>query len=108
MIDAKKNEAVFRMHRNLAMHHKILPVLALGTLALSIGQGQQARAQIFLSPNQHFPQRPRLTVELEQGVRCSIEGGASPSLSFSIGAYPDLIFDNVVVNPTSSSAAQQS
>jgi len=78
------------------------------TLVLTNPHKQPARAQIFLSPNQQYPQRPRGTLDVGGGVRCSFEGGASPSLSLSIGAYPDLIFDNVVVNPTNSSAGQQS
>lgn len=45
---------------------------------------------------------------LSCGVRSSFKGGASPSLSLSVGAYHDLIFDNLVVNPASSSAGQQS
>lgn len=79
------------------------------TLILTFPHKQPAGAQIFLSPNQQYPQRPRGTLDVGGGVRCSFEGGASPSLSLSVGAYPDLIFDNVVVNtPTTSSLAQQS
>ncbi len=96
------------MRRNHTRHHPVAPLLALGTVALTFYQSHPVRAQIFLSPNQQYPQRPRATLDLGGGVRCSLEGGASPSLSLSVGAYPDLIFDNVVVNPTSSSAGQQS
>lgn len=96
------------MRRNHPRHRQVAHLLTLGALALSEPGSYPATAQIFLSPNQQYPQRPRGTLDVGGGVRCSFEGGASPSLSFSVGAYPDLIFDNVVVNSTSSSAGQQS
>jgi hypothetical protein len=96
------------MRRNHARHHQVAHLFAVGALTLTEPWCHPASAQIFLSPNQQYPQRPRFTLDVGGGVRCSVEGGASPSLSFSVGAYPDLIFDNVVVNSTSSSAGQQS
>lgn len=95
------------MRRNPARYHQVAHLFALGAFALIEPWCQPASAQIFLSPNQQYPQRPRVTLDLGGGVRCSVEGGASPSLSLSIGAYPDLIFDNVVVNPNNSSSAGQ-
>jgi hypothetical protein len=96
------------MRRNHRGHRQVTPLLALGALILTALQSHPSKSQIFLSPNQQYPQRPRATLDVGGGVRCSLEGGASPSLSLSVGAYPDLILDNVVVNSNSSSAGQQS
>jgi len=41
-------------------------------------------------------------------VRCSYEGGAGPSLSLSVGAYPDALINDVVVNSNVSSVGSQS
>jgi len=94
-----------RIHSRL---HQVASLLTLGTLALIQSAVSPVEAQINLSPNQQYPQRPRATLDVGGGVRCSLEGGVSPSVSFSLGAYPDLIFGNAVINSTTSSSGQQS
>lgn len=83
-------------------------LFSLAALLLTIAVHPYACAQIFLSPNQQFPQRSRGTLDLGGGVRCSFEGGAGPSLSLSVGAYPDVLMRDVVVNSNVSNVASQS
>ena len=49
---------------------------------------QAAIGQIYLSPNQQFPQGSRVSIDLGN-VRCNADAGALPNLSLSAGAYPD-------------------
>lgn len=91
------------MRRNITRVFQLSHLLPLaGLITLELVSLPKAQAQIFLSPNQQYPQRPRGTLDLGGGVRCSFEGGSSPSLSMSVGAYPDLLLNNVVVTPSTS------
>lgn len=83
-------------------------LFTLAAIALSLSAQLPANSQIYLSPNQQYPQRPRGSLDLGGGVRCTFEGGASPSLSFSVGAYPDMLMNDVVVSKSFSSTASQS
>jgi hypothetical protein len=49
---------------------------------------QAAVGQIYLAPNQQFPQGSRVSIDLGS-VRCNADAGALPNLSLSAGAYPD-------------------
>ena len=74
------------------------------TLALCLFLSPQAAvAQIFLAPNQQFPQGSRVSIDLGS-VRCNADAGALPNLSLSAGAYPDQLGNNVSVAQTDGNA----
>jgi hypothetical protein len=74
------------------------------TLALCLCLSPQAAlAQIFLAPNQQFPQGSRVSIDLGS-VRCNADAGALPNLSLSAGAYPDQLGNNVSVAQTDGNA----
>lgn len=63
-----------------------------------------ALAQIFLAPNQQFPQGSRVSIDVGD-VRCNSDGGALPNLSLSAGAYPDQLGNNISIAQQSSSSS---
>jgi hypothetical protein len=74
------------------------------TLALCLCLSPEAAvAQIFLAPNQQFPQGSRVSIDLGS-VRCNADAGALPNLSLSAGAYPDQLGNNVSVAQTDGNA----
>ena len=75
------------------------------TLALCLCLSPQAAvAQIFLAPNQQFPQGSRVSIDLGS-VRCNADAGALPNLSLSAGAYPDQWGNNISVAQSNSSSS---
>jgi hypothetical protein len=79
------------------------PCARKGLLALAIWHGllsQAAVAQIYLSPNQQFPQGSRVSIDLGT-VRCTSDTGSVPNLSLSAGAYPDQWGNNINVDRSS-------
>ena len=75
------------------------------TLALCICLSPQAAlAQIYLAPNQQFPQGSRVSIDLGT-VRCNAEGGALPNLSVSAGAYPDQWGNSISVAQSNGNAS---
>jgi hypothetical protein len=83
-------------------------LLALGSGICS--WGETSLAQIYLSPNQQFPQGSRVSIDVGS-VRCNSDGGALPSLNISAGAYPDQLNNNISVsqsNGSSSTGSQSS
>jgi hypothetical protein len=65
---------------------------------------QAALAQIYLAPNQQFPQGSRVSIDLGN-VRCNSDGGALPNLSVSAGAYPDQWGNRISVAQSSGNAS---
>jgi hypothetical protein len=76
-------------------------LLVLATCSLA---SQQTLAQIYLAPNQQFPQGSRVSIDLG-GVRCNADGGALPNLSLSAGAYPDQWGNNISLTQTNGNAS---
>lgn len=48
-----------------------------------------AAAQIYLNPIQQNMTRSRVSIDMGDGLRCTSDGGSVPTLSLSMGAYPD-------------------
>ena len=63
-----------------------------------------ALGQIYLAPNQQFPQGSRVAIDLGN-VRCTAEGGSLPNLSLSAGAYPDQWGNSISVAQSNGSAS---
>jgi hypothetical protein len=57
----------------------------------------EAAAQIFLNPAQQQMSRSRVSIDMGDGIRCTSEGGAVPTLGLSVGAYPDQWGNETVV-----------
>jgi len=65
---------------------------------------QAAIGQIYLAPNQQFPQGSRVSIDLG-AVRCNADAGALPNLSLSAGAYPDQWGNSVSVAQSNGNAS---
>jgi hypothetical protein len=80
-------------------------LLALGSGGTILSLGcSQALAQIFLAPNQQFPQGSRVSIDVGN-VRCNSDGGSLPNLSVSAGAYPDHLGNNINVSQQNSNSS---
>lgn len=64
---------------------------------------QSAIGQIYLAPNQQFPQGSRVSIDLGN-VRCNSDAGSLPNLSLSAGAYPDQWGNSINVAQSNDSA----
>lgn len=66
-------------------------------------------SQVFLSPSQQQATRSRVSIDLGGGLRCSSDGGNTPTLALSVGAYPDLLVNGAPgITETLTSAGSQS
>lgn len=74
---------------------------------LSISSPEKATAQIYLNPVQQPMTRSRVSIDMGNGLRCTSDGGSVPTLSLSVGAYPDqwgsnpIVLDRTVANQSS-------
>lgn len=57
----------------------------------------KASAQIFLNPAQQQMTRSRVSIDMGNGLRCTSDGGSVPTLSLSVGAYPDQWGSNSII-----------
>lgn len=65
-------------------------------------------AQIYLNPMQQPMTRSRVSIDLGDGLRCSSDGGSVPTMSLSIGAYPDQWGGSNIIVESNRSVANQS
>jgi hypothetical protein len=79
-------------------------LLALGSATIINPWPTKALAQIFLAPNQQFPQGSRVSIDVGN-VRCNSDGGALPNLSLSAGVYPDQLGNNISVSQSNGSSS---
>lgn len=78
-------------------------LLALGSVSIISPWSSKALAQIFLAPNQQFPQGSRVSIDVGN-IRCNSDGGALPNLSISAGAYPDQLGGGISLSQQNSSS----
>ena len=78
-------------------------LLSLGSVSIISPWSSKALAQIFLAPNQQFPQGSRVSIDVGN-VRCNSDGGALPNLSISAGAYPDQLGNSISLSQQNSSS----
>jgi hypothetical protein len=64
---------------------------------ISLISPEKASAQIYLNPAQQPMTRSRVSIDMGNGLRCTSDGGSVPTLSLSVGAYPDQWGSNAVV-----------
>jgi hypothetical protein len=91
------------MWHHTAKHIQRTCLLPLGAVSIFIC-APNALAQIFLAPNQQFPQGSRVSIDIGE-VRCNSDGGAVPNLSLAAGAYPDQLGNNISIAQQSSSSS---
>lgn len=68
----------------------------------------RSRAQIYLNPMQQPMTRSRVSIDLGDGLRCSSDGGSVPTMSLSVGAYPDQWGGDNIIFESNRSVANQS
>ncbi|QVL52113.1 MAG: hypothetical protein KFB97_11615 [Cyanobium sp. M30B3] len=64
---------------------------------ISLASAEKASAQIFLNPAQQQMTRSRVSIDMGNGLRCTSDGGSVPTLSLSVGAYPDQWGSNSII-----------
>lgn len=83
--------------RNHTTRHALAAHLLCTTLMVIIFAPRPSPAQIYLNPLQQNMNRSRVSIDMGDGLRCTSDGGSVPTLSLSVGAYPDQWGSDVTV-----------
>lgn len=54
-------------------------------------------SQVYLNNNNSRMTRSKASLDMGNGIRCSSDGGSVPTLSMSVGALPDRLYDDYIV-----------
>ena len=76
------------MCQHTAIHGCFAHLLCATGVAIAVS-ASPAAAQINLNPIQQNMSRSRVSIDMGDGLRCTSDGGSLPTLSLSMGAYPD-------------------
>lgn len=82
---------------NLTTRHTIAAHLLCTTLMATTLAPRPSAGQIYLNPVQQNMNRSRVSIDMGDGLRCTSDGGSVPTLSLSMGAYPDQWGSDVTV-----------
>ena len=74
-------------------------LFSLGGLALlqNLSPGP-AYSQVYLNNNTPRMERSTASLDMSNGIRCSSNGGSVPTMSMSVGALPDNLYDSNIIN----------
>ncbi len=73
-------------------------VLSLGGLILlQFLVPKSVYSQVYLNNNNSRMTRSKASLDMGDGIRCSSDGGSVPTLSMSVGALPDRLYDDDIV-----------
>jgi hypothetical protein len=84
------------MCQHTASHACFAHLLCATGVAIAVSAAPAA-AQIYLNPIQQNMTRSRVSIDMGDGLRCTSDGGSVPTLSLSMGAYPDQWGSDVTV-----------
>lgn len=57
-----------------------------------------AYSQVYLNNNTTTMSRSNASIDMGNGIRCSSNGGSVPTMSMSVGALPDRLYDTNIIN----------
>lgn len=84
------------MCKHSSKHPPFAHLLCAAGVAVAV-TASPAAAQIYLNPIQQNMTRSRVSIDMGDGLRCTSDGGSVPTLSLSMGAYPDQWGSDVTV-----------